>query len=214
MIAVGSTSALKVAAVAAAFPRHAITPLDFPSAVRPQPVGKRETEAGARHRAEQALARCPGAQFGVGIENGMWAADDDEAQGPRVADVRAALAGRLHALASGDGSGGGGGTGLWAEDDPTPSGWLDGACVVVLPAAPGAQDVVQWSDVVGVPMACLLNSLQLSGDWDSGGSGDADVVPVTGNWSALKDPQVVITKGTSRQDFLTATLRRCATLLL
>jgi hypothetical protein len=55
-VAVGSASALKVSAVREAFPGWMVTGVDVPSGVRPQPVGKAETLAGARNRARAALS--------------------------------------------------------------------------------------------------------------------------------------------------------------
>ena len=144
----------------------------------------------------QALARCPLASLAVGIENGMWCAADPEAQGPSPAWLlRAHDEAASHVAASPPGT------------DSTVSGWLDGACVAVLAtAATGdvVRRVVTWSADVPVPAACLVHAV---GDWPGGsgpswtGASDGSVVPVTRNWSALKDPHVLVC-GNSRQVLL------------
>lgn len=73
-VAVGSTNPVKVAAtrrvVAFYWPTATVEPVPVPSGVSPQPWGLDETLAGARHRAQKALA-ATGADIGVGLEGGV-----------------------------------------------------------------------------------------------------------------------------------------------
>lgn len=72
---VGSTNPAKVSAARAvlerAFPGVQVVAVQVPSGVRPQPIGARETEAGARERSRRAVAAAPGADLGIGLEGGI-----------------------------------------------------------------------------------------------------------------------------------------------
>eukprot|EP01089_Gocevia_fonbrunei_P009509 TRINITY_DN21829_c0_g1_i1.p1 TRINITY_DN21829_c0_g1~~TRINITY_DN21829_c0_g1_i1.p1 ORF type:complete len:167 (+),score=36.33 TRINITY_DN21829_c0_g1_i1:49-549(+) len=75
---VGSSSLIKRNAVSDAFSGYEVkTVPEFESAVPPQPVGKQETEKGARYRAFVAKKIIPTANIWIGIENGMWQDDKD-----------------------------------------------------------------------------------------------------------------------------------------
>lgn len=76
--AVGTTNKAKVLCVEAAakkcFPHvaeHVIVPSAVESAVSAQPMSAIESQQGARHRAQAALAAVPDAHFGVGLEGGV-----------------------------------------------------------------------------------------------------------------------------------------------
>jgi inosine/xanthosine triphosphatase len=73
-IAVGSHNPLKLAAVKTVLKRirggDDFIPIAADSGVSPTPLSNRETIAGARRRAEEAL-RIAGADWGVGLEGGM-----------------------------------------------------------------------------------------------------------------------------------------------
>lgn len=73
-IALGSASAIKAAAVREACRRLGldafVVPREAPSGVAAQPVGREETQRGARNRAVAAQGSIPGA-LGIGIENGI-----------------------------------------------------------------------------------------------------------------------------------------------
>lgn len=81
IIAVGSDNPAKIEAAQQAFRRvwpvvewsvvHTSMPMDFDSI----PVGGGETQAQARTRASFALSRFPEAQYGVGIESGLFRAN-------------------------------------------------------------------------------------------------------------------------------------------
>ena len=78
----------------------------------------------------------------MGIENGMWADSDVEAQGPSLlwADGWVRQQGR--------------GDGVGTAGEPT--GWVDAACVVLLSrGSEGIRELVGWSEVVPVPGTCL-----------------------------------------------------------
>ena len=120
-VALGTASGIKIDAVrlaltwqfgAAAVHRMRIEGLEVESAVSEQPVGRREIEAGARHRAREAARRAPGADIYVGLENGMWL--EDVCQGGN-GDAEAR-------------EGGG---------SPPPPRWVDGAAIAVLRPARG-----------------------------------------------------------------------------
>ncbi len=75
-VIVGSESALKLRAVAAAFDAASIkdavvTGVAVESGVGIQPVGTRQMEDGARARARNADTVQPGADYYIGIENGL-----------------------------------------------------------------------------------------------------------------------------------------------
>ena len=82
-VALGSQSAIKIAATKAAFQSYPLQCYDVPSGVKSQPVGKDETYRGALNRARAALKHATtdkhDVAWGVGIENGMWhpSADTD-----------------------------------------------------------------------------------------------------------------------------------------
>lgn len=75
--AVGTTNKAKVACVEEVvrmcFPdaTHTVVPVAIESAVAAQPMSALETQHGAQHRAESALAAVSGARFGVGLEGGV-----------------------------------------------------------------------------------------------------------------------------------------------
>lgn len=73
--AVGSTNPAKLAAAQAviprAFPGCQVVGVPVPSGVPDQPIGSTQTAAGARRRAQNALAAVPGARLGIGLEGGM-----------------------------------------------------------------------------------------------------------------------------------------------
>lgn len=75
IVALGSTNPAKVGAARSllgrAFPGCQIEAVSVPSGVPEQPRGVRETEAGARQRARNALAAVTGARLGVGLEGGI-----------------------------------------------------------------------------------------------------------------------------------------------
>lgn len=87
LIALGSASELKVKAIKQAFPEAKdVIGLQFPSGVRAQPIGKEETEKGAKYRAEEAKRLRPEADCWIGIENGMWKKKGEEEKADDVAD--------------------------------------------------------------------------------------------------------------------------------
>ena len=69
-VAVGSENPVKVAATERALPEAVTEPIDVESGVPEQPRGRDQTIAGARNRAEAALAATD-AVLGVGIEGGV-----------------------------------------------------------------------------------------------------------------------------------------------
>ena len=75
VVVCGSANPAKSAAVRGvcerAFPGCDVVAREVPSGVRAQPIGREETEAGARARARGALAAVPGATLGVGLEGGV-----------------------------------------------------------------------------------------------------------------------------------------------
>lgn len=78
--AIGSTSDIKRNALAQSFPGCIIYPIDCPSRVPEQPIGKEQTLQGARNRAMGALAECAEPiDWAVGIESGMWDGKDGAA---------------------------------------------------------------------------------------------------------------------------------------
>ena len=77
-IALGSTSEIKLNAVKEVFPHYEITTISCKSGVPSQPVGKEQTQCGARNRSRAALDSVGGdCEFAVGIENGMWEEKDE-----------------------------------------------------------------------------------------------------------------------------------------
>ena len=118
-IAVGSGSAIKLAAVRAAFPEAAsVEGYGVPSGVADQPSGAGETQEGALNRARGAREACPGADMWIAFENGM---------------VRAEREGEGKGEGDGDGEGeeGGKADGGEAEEeedeeDEEDRGWGDG----------------------------------------------------------------------------------------
>ena len=86
IVALGSQSAIKIAAAKAAFEHHTVQGYDVPSGVKPQPIGKDETRRGALNRARAALKHAAAskqhATWGVGIENGMWHPTGDITSNP------------------------------------------------------------------------------------------------------------------------------------
>ncbi|KPL87808.1 MAG: inosine/xanthosine triphosphatase [Ardenticatenia bacterium] len=81
IVVVGSRNPVKVAAVQAAFAKLGdaweVRAVDAPSGVSPQPIGHAETRRGARNRAQAALAAYPNAEFGVGLEGGVFEYDGE-----------------------------------------------------------------------------------------------------------------------------------------
>lgn len=80
-VAVGSTSDIKLEAVREAFstwlPSEArIIAVNASSGVSPQPLGRPMTVEGATNRCMRAAEACPEADAAIGIENGMWPAED------------------------------------------------------------------------------------------------------------------------------------------
>lgn len=75
VVACGSTNPAKASAVRGvcerAFVGCSVVAREVPSGVRAQPLGREETEAGARTRARGALAAVEGASLGVGLEGGV-----------------------------------------------------------------------------------------------------------------------------------------------
>lgn len=71
-VVVGSASAIKLAALQKVYPDASVSGVEVVSAVPPQPVGRPQTEEGARHRAVEAHKAKPDADLWVGIENGMY----------------------------------------------------------------------------------------------------------------------------------------------
>lgn len=97
-VALGSTSPAKVRAVETALRCvHgrfvAVTHVEAPSGVPAQPLGDKETYAGALNRARGALALVPGAQLGVGIEAGVSGGEAERGVGGAQAGVGDAQAG-------------------------------------------------------------------------------------------------------------------------
>jgi non-canonical (house-cleaning) NTP pyrophosphatase len=85
-LAVGSTSAIKKAASELALKRLGLKlPLLYiaaASGVNEQPEGLSETSRGAYGRALTALLKCPDADIGIGIENGLFGHDGGMADRP------------------------------------------------------------------------------------------------------------------------------------
>ena len=75
-VGLGTGSALKIAALQEALPEGAtvVPNPDAESGVRPQPVGREETEHGAVNRAAATKTALPDLDAWVGIENGVWLA--------------------------------------------------------------------------------------------------------------------------------------------
>lgn len=80
LIAVGSKSSIKIAAVREAFALLGhevdVTGVETVSGVNAQPVGDDEIVRGARNRAQAARAACPDSAFAIGIENGLIISPD------------------------------------------------------------------------------------------------------------------------------------------
>lgn len=191
VVALGSGSALKIAAVQQALPIDVTLAIHATAltGVADQPCGRAETAAGARNRAAAARAAFPEADAWIGIENGMWAAADPT--GEAVVPVSAA-------------------TSAVAVERPLFPGApliechnVDAAAVVVLAnlrsvatgaTASGADlllEIEEWSDALAIPL----------------------VLPFAqgrrGEWSVLKDPHSELTGGRhTRKDFLVPPIAR------
>eukprot|EP01084_Bolivina_argentea_P130654 230634_1 len=74
IIALGSSSYIKKKVVEETFSKNKCTifGLKFPSGVPEQPVGKKQTQQGAKYRADKAKELKPNAFIWIGIENGMY----------------------------------------------------------------------------------------------------------------------------------------------
>lgn len=75
LIAVGSTNPTKVRPVKTVFAHYfgivKVKGVSVDSGVPEQPMGDEQTYQGALNRAQRALAKVPGAEYGVGIEGGL-----------------------------------------------------------------------------------------------------------------------------------------------
>lgn len=130
-ITLGSTSAIKREAVEAAFPGCLVQQHNVPSGVPEQPVGRAQTEQGARNRCSGALKAAVGpVDLAIGIENGMWR----EASGEGFVDGAAVVVHRI------------------GSDEPI-LGWSD---VLPIPADHPPGDAGMWSALKGQELSCTL----------------------------------------------------------
>ena len=128
-IAVGSGSAIKLAAVRAAFPEAAsVEGYGVPSGVADQPSGAGETQEGALNRARGAKEACPGADMWIAFENGM---------------VRAEREGEGKGEGDGDGEGDG-------ERGPH-EGWVDRAAATIITKDDPDVVTTVWSKDLAIP---------------------------------------------------------------
>ena len=77
--------------------------------------------------------------------------------------------------------------GIW-KSEKSPSGWVDGACVII--QKPNQAAEIRWSEELAVPQENMDNCIR-----------DGQVVS---NWSSLKDPHATL--GKSRVQYLRETL--------
>lgn len=85
-IALGSESHVKKEAVLKTWPNAKVVQYGSPSGVPDQPVGKLQTEKGARNRMMDAMRKAgEDWDLAIGIENGMWEVDSKWVDGAAIA---------------------------------------------------------------------------------------------------------------------------------
>lgn len=184
-IALGTGSPIKVRAVTKAFPGAIIVPCsDVESGVAEQPRGQKETQRGAQNRAASALAAVDRDALQATAAS-KPCRRPDFAIGIENGMWPAAASGGLQAGEAG------------ADGDA----WVDGACLFVLfRGRDGQQEEQQqsrvfWSDTIEIPPVEARVAMGI----DPGRNGE---------WSVLKDPHAVLTKGKrTREAFLYDALR-------
>ena len=172
-IAVGSGSAIKLAAVRAAFPEAAsVEGYGVPSGVADQPSGAAETEEGALNRARGAREACPGADMWIAFENGMVRVERGDGDG--------------------DGDGDGVGEGCGEEGDgergPHEGQWVDRAAATIITKDNPEMVTTVWSKDLAIPAEAVAACMHDDGS-----------VTV---WSELKDPHGEVDPTRPRKVFL------------
>lgn len=188
-IALGTGSAIKIQALEEAFPNAEILAVvDALSGVPAQPIGVAQTRQGALNRARAAKIARPDAEAFVGIENGMW------------------------------------------ERAGKPGTWEDAAVIVMLIKKRSAiSSTVSSSTTATSSSSSTTTNANNNNNNNAADEGDdthyleviSDAIEIpkkeelpfsqgrNGEWSELKDPHAVLTKGErTRKDFIVHALQK------
>ena len=188
VVALGSGSSIKRAAVLEVFPHVQVLTENVPSGVRPQPVGRDETLEGATNRARGALLAHPSADVAIGIENGMWPSPSNPSGSESSGFVDGAAIVLLPRGAAGStstASAAAGATEVLQSVTAPPD------MVATRIAGPITGGVVIWTDELDIPS---------NRPFGHGREGE---------WSSLKDPHSVLTGGVRpRQAFIADALHQ------